>query len=216
MNKAERNVATKLGSLVWPILFLLFLNMADAAAASFACTKAKGVEKKICDNFVLSQWDDQLSIAYRISLKSELGRAASISDQRKWIVETRDRCADERCLLRVYKERVSWLESEIKAKGVRCDIDESKLIGDWERLKDGFFEEFSIISADGERLFSSWLHHSPEFIGTWDFKNCVLHLKNDSHKELDEDYAVLGIHGNVLYLKSASRNESSLYRRVKT
>jgi hypothetical protein len=94
-------------------------------------------------------------------------------------------------------------------------MDESELIGDWERYKDGDFEEFSVIFADGERLFSSWLHHSPEFLGKWEFKNCLLHLISDHGEAEDEKFIVLGSTGDILYLKTAGRGESSLYRRVR-
>jgi uncharacterized protein len=214
MVRLTLNSISQLALIRWSVLLFFAFNASSSAAASFACSKAKGLEKVICADAVLSRWDDQLSIAYRISLKSELRRAASISDQRKWIVETRDKCKDERCLLRVYRERVSWLESQIKEKGVQCGIDDSQLVGDWVRFKDGDFEEFSIVAVGRERIFSSWLHHHPEFDGTWEFKKCVLHLGNDD-KSLDEDHVVLGLVGDVLYLKSTGRGESSLYRRVK-
>lgn len=197
------------------LLLPLIVTSSQSSAASFACSKPAGVEKIICADWPLSLLDEQLAIAYRISLKSGIRRSEGIADQRKWIAETRDRCQDERCLSRVYKERVSWLESEIKRKGVRCEISDTDLVGDWERLKDGDFEEFSMHSDSGERQFDAWLHHRPETSGTWKFENCVLHIADEHGPSQDAEYTVLGLDRGVLYLKSTGRGESSLYRKIR-
>jgi uncharacterized protein len=198
-------------------LLICIFCMSTSVAASFACSRATGIEKQICSDFELSRLDDELGIAYRLTLKSELKRAASIAGQRKWIAETRNKCEYKGCLSRVYKERISWLQGEMRWKGVSCGAEKSELIGDWARYKDGSsdFEAFTISLEDGHRSFTSWLHNMPEFIGSWDLTDCVLHLVNDHHKELDMDFTVLGLEKGILYLKDNGRGESSLYRKVR-
>jgi uncharacterized protein YecT (DUF1311 family) len=187
-----------------------------SGAASFDCRIAKThVEKLICSDAELSRLDDKLGSAYKTGLKSALVRSALAADQRKWIMETRSRCDEATCLLRAYKARISKLENEISGQDYSCSVDESKLVGDWRRIKDGFFEEFSIITDDGERLFSSWLHHSPEYLGTWELKNCTLHIVNSNSEIPSLDYKVIGLKKDVLYLQGSDDGEKSAYRKIR-
>jgi uncharacterized protein len=187
-----------------------------ASAASFACGKAQGIEKMICADVALSRLDDELSIAYRISLRSDLKRDETVSGERKWIIETRNRCENEGCLSRVYRERIALLQNEIKWKGVPCNVQKSELIGDWQQYKDGNgeFEAFTIELDGNQQLFTSWLHGSAEFLGSWDLKGCTLYLINEDRRSLDTDFTVLGFEKGLLYLKDNGRGESSLYRKV--
>jgi len=70
--------------------------------------------------------------------------------------------------------------SATAAQAPACDVAEAALIGDWQRSGDaGTFEQFSLVTQDGERRFDSWLHERPEVSGgSWTYQadDCRLAL----------------------------------------
>lgn len=95
------------------IALLLALMHGSATAASFPCNKAQSrTEKTICANAELSRLDELLERFYR-GAQAHLGQGSSClqSDQRQWLRTTRNSCADDACLKRVYLDRLSELQA---------------------------------------------------------------------------------------------------------
>ena len=78
-----------------------------AGAASFDCAKASShLEKAICASPTLSKLDSELADAYGVAALTHADAESLKSDQRAWLRETRNKCADEACLETVYKQRI--------------------------------------------------------------------------------------------------------------
>lgn len=209
-------LSLKLESFKHILLLVLILCSAETFGAGFDCSKAKIMaEKRICASEAISHLDEELSAQYKMAVRTANDSGHLVAGQRKWIAETRNRCADEPCLSDVYKARIAWLKNSSAGDAAICNVGEEQIIGNWRRLKSGDFEEFAIDIANGKRNFSSWLHHRPEYMGKWDLKSCKLHIANSEDRLLDFDYKVLGLQDEVLYLRSSEDGEESSYRRIR-
>ncbi|WP_147328210.1 MULTISPECIES: hypothetical protein [unclassified Duganella] len=96
-----------------------------------------------------------------------------------------------------------------------CAINEQDLLRSWTRSQGGDFEEFKLAREGGVRSFSSWLHHRPEMMGSWTFKECSLHVFNDSNDKISFDYKVLGLSKGILTLQDRDSGETSVYKSVR-
>ncbi len=96
-----------------------------------------------------------------------------------------------------------------------CAVNEKELLLSWTRSKGGDFEEFKLTREGGVRTFSSWLHHRPEMMGRWAFKECTLHVFNDSNDKLTFDYKVLGLSKGILTLQDPDTGETSVYKSLR-
>lgn len=84
-----------------------------ALAASFDCGKAKGVvEKAICADAVISEYDEALGRYYAVALESLAdGGVCLKEDQKRWIKKVRNVCkADAACLTAAYLARLAALD----------------------------------------------------------------------------------------------------------
>jgi len=94
------------------LLLLLAVSCSGSTlAASFPCEKAQSrIEKAICADAELSQLDDYLARYYG-GARAGLGSGASClaADQRRWLSEVRNPCADAACLKKAYLERLGEL-----------------------------------------------------------------------------------------------------------
>ncbi|HEU5178681.1 MAG TPA: lysozyme inhibitor LprI family protein, partial [Burkholderiales bacterium] len=94
------------------LLFLLIAGgSAPVMAASFPCDKAQSrVEKAICADAELSQLDEYLARYYG-GARAALGSGASClaADQRRWLSDVRNACADTMCLKNAYRGRLGEL-----------------------------------------------------------------------------------------------------------
>jgi len=84
-----------------------------ASAASFPCEKASTtVEKMVCADAALSEYDEHLGRYYRGG-RITLGAAGQclVKDQRDWLSTKRNKCKDKECLKRVYLERLAELDA---------------------------------------------------------------------------------------------------------
>jgi len=82
-------------------------------AASFPCNKAQSrIEKSICADAELSRLDDLLGSFYQ-GAQQHLAQGASClqSDQKQWLKTTRNVCADNACLKKVYLDRLGELNA---------------------------------------------------------------------------------------------------------
>jgi hypothetical protein len=179
--------------LKWLLPSLLILCSAVSLAAGFDCGKGQ----------------------YELAISAVENPRNLMAAQRKWLAETRSRCSDKVCLSEVYRARVAWLKDREVKHLETCDVEEGGIIGSWRRLKGGDFEELAFAVAEGERSFISWLHHSPELIGVWELKNCVLHVTHRQNQQLDFHYKVLGLQSDVLLLENTDSGEKSSYRRIR-
>jgi uncharacterized protein len=90
------------------LALLLCLVALEASAASFPCAKAKSkVEKLICADPVLSKLDEDLAALFR---KANTDWDATAAGQKEWLRDIRDRCTDNECLAKAYRERIEVLK----------------------------------------------------------------------------------------------------------
>jgi uncharacterized protein len=98
------------------LVFATLLIAGPAAAASFDCAQARTqVEKLVCASPELSKADETLAAAFQAIGPEFPGnewgrRAPRVDDQRRWLREVRDRCADAACLRNAYAARLAVLQ----------------------------------------------------------------------------------------------------------
>lgn len=93
---------------IYCLLLLLFVQ--SAFAASFDCAKAgTKVEKLICSNPDVSRLDEDLNMGYKqiLDASSPEEKKEIIQEQRKWLKEVRNQCADKDCLWNAYYKRIN-------------------------------------------------------------------------------------------------------------
>lgn len=190
------------------------LAATSAHAATFDCRKAgTAVEKTICADPALSRLDDRLGAAYKAALNGGGDRSVLVASQRRWIAETRDRCADAACLARSYEASIAWLADRGKERGAGCPVQAAQLRGSWIQVENDDFEESAIETLDGIQSFTSWRHHRPEMVGRWVLRDCLLHIDTQTDGKLDFDYRIIGLRGNTLHLENAETGDAATYRR---
>lgn len=97
-----------LRALVWLAAFL------PITAAAFDCSKAgTAVEKLICNDPILTSLDESLNAAYRAILVTHENDKAVRVEQRRWLKDVRNACADADCLRAAYSDRVSDIERDV-------------------------------------------------------------------------------------------------------
>jgi uncharacterized protein len=90
----------------------IFAFASVSHAASFDCAKASTlVEKTICSETQLSDLDDLLMQSYKKAMANATDANALKTQQRAWLANVRNRCQDSVCLMRVYNERLTALNS---------------------------------------------------------------------------------------------------------
>jgi uncharacterized protein len=95
-------------------LLLLFALLCVApAGAVINCYKPNktGVEWLICSNDRVSAADEVMSMAFRDAMHRVQDKEALIKEQEQWRKNVRDACNDVPCLLRVFQQRTSELET---------------------------------------------------------------------------------------------------------
>lgn len=86
----------------------------SSLAASFDCEKAATkVEKLVCASAEVSDLDTKLTKAYESALSKLAAdeRNGLISEQRRWLQQSRNRCQQATCLKHAYWERLARLET---------------------------------------------------------------------------------------------------------
>ena len=189
----------------------LLLFSSDVFAASFDCKKAQSpVEKLICWNPKISSLDETLARHYKAAIQSRGGNQL-IAEQRKWIIEVRDKCLTSNCLISAYDVRDKWLLAHADPDE-SCNFSETDLLKHWKKEKEGDFEEF-LLSTDGHtKYFSSWLHHRPEMMGNWALEQCDLHIYQSGNEKISFDYKVLGLSKGVLTIKDVDSDRKYMYK----
>ena len=177
-------------------------------AAGFDCAKAAtAVEKTVCADSELSAQDERLAALHA---RVRAADAHETATQRDWLANTRDRCKDAACLKTAYAGRIAALQAVVPP----CPAAEHALAGGGWVVAEGsdYFEEFDLSVIDGQRAFTSFLHHRPEMSGRWALRDCTLALDGDS-EDMKFEYPVVGLdHGRLQLLGENGRRV--VYRRV--
>lgn len=89
----------------------LLLGATTAAyAVSFDCAKATGpTDKAVCASPQLSKLDSDLMDSYKSAISRGADHAVLRAVLNYWVRETRNKCNDEPCLIRVYQEKIAVL-----------------------------------------------------------------------------------------------------------
>lgn len=96
-----------------PLLILLFSHSVVSHAAGSYCKgeRLSSVEKLICSDTKLSEYDDHLSDLFHktLALSTAQERRQVLDEQRRWQAESRDRCDSWICLHGAFQERLNAL-----------------------------------------------------------------------------------------------------------
>ena len=166
------------------------------------------VEQLIAATPELAALDARLNADYQTALRGAADPARLRVEQRTWLAEVRNKCADTACLLSRYTERDQVLRAP-----VACPVAESALLGNWERVHDGFFEEFALERSGADRIFNSWLHHRPEVVGRWTLRDCTLSIVGPAG--LDFSFKVVGLRNGILLLTQTDDGAKSSYKKLR-
>lgn len=107
------------------IFILLFA--VNANAASFDCAKAKSfIEKEICSNQDLGNFDEELSDLYKKIILARNNAPEITTEQRKWLRENRNICSDSACLIKAYQVRIKELQASLLNQAASRSIDSAE------------------------------------------------------------------------------------------
>lgn len=113
-------------------IFVGFLMLATAQAASFDCAKSiTKVEKMICGDTELSKLDDDLFKAYRQSPDLINNKQKAINEQRGWLTNVRNTCQNTDCIKAALEARIHELTT-LPIGSKMSGQEHNVLIGIWE------------------------------------------------------------------------------------
>lgn len=96
---------------ILPIAIISLLCAHQSIAASFDCAKATTrTEKMICSNLEISRADEQLATAYKLAMGKTADKASLKQQQKQWL-KSRDSISDAAKLLQSYNQRITELEA---------------------------------------------------------------------------------------------------------
>lgn len=96
-----------------------------------------------------------------------------------------------------------------------CPVTGKALIGSWERVSGGFFEEMSFEQTGEINIFNSWLHQRPEISrATWKIENCVVLISHPTQQEIKFALQVVGAQENQISLRDVGHKSEAVYKRV--
>lgn len=144
--------------------FVLIALAPDTQAAGFDCTKAATAqEKMICSSQELSALDSALTDIYQKRLAETSDPRSLKAEQRNWIRNIRDRCADISCLRSSYGERLQQLRRLMTNKRVK-EICQTIVM----RLNNGLIvndiKEFRLASETERK---TWQQANPDMSGLY-------------------------------------------------
>jgi uncharacterized protein len=85
---------------------------AGQSPAAIDCSRPKsGVDWLLCSNDRVALADHIMAIAFRDAFYRADDKDALVEDQERWRRTVRDACNDVPCLIRVYQDRTSELET---------------------------------------------------------------------------------------------------------
>lgn len=93
---------------------LLFFFAQLSYAASFDCAKAvSATEKMICNDPAISKLDEQLASSYKLALESAKDKDALKTQQKNWLKQKRNVCANQACIKNVYEARNKEIQNRL-------------------------------------------------------------------------------------------------------
>ena len=105
-------------------LLLAFCSMSAGANPSFNCDDAMhAVELTICGNQMLSELDVNIAKVYELLLADKDNQTALRQEQRQWLKEIRNECADADCLANVMTERLSELSYALNGNVAQTKVE---------------------------------------------------------------------------------------------
>lgn len=205
------------------LLLLLTVTLPNTScAASFDCTKAATEqEKMICSDSTLSSLDDKLANTYKSALQETTNtKAAEIqASQKEWLRNVRNNCTSKPCLVQAYEKRILQLTSpktQTLGSNSTCPMSEKALVGPWEQVSGGFFEEMSFEITGPNRVFNSWRHQRPDITGgTWKINACTLIIQHATEEKMKYSYLIVRVQGDKIYLRDPESKTDSVYKRTK-
>ena len=97
-----------------------------------------------------------------------------------------------------------------------CPLSEKELIGAWENVSAGFFQEMAFEYSGQDREFNSWLHQRPEISGgTWTFEDCTIQIRHPGQDRMRFSFRVVRARGDRIYLREAGDKKVAVYKRIK-
>jgi uncharacterized protein YecT (DUF1311 family) len=233
----KTSLPATLPRIVKPLLALALAGVAaHSAAASFDCTKAESfIEKTICSEPLLSKLDDVLAQNYMALRSADLGapKGSLRREQLAWLAG-RNRCKDVKCLVDAYRARIDETcdygvvsgahpqctpAADVVADAARagaCPLNETNLLGSWQRQAGtGFFEEMAFEAEGPTRRFDSWLHQRPEVSGgSWSLNDCSILVEHPSTPALNMTFKVVGFTNGRLVLAWERHPGVATYGRI--
>jgi len=101
------------------------------------------------------------------------------------------------------------------AKDARCAVTEEMIAGPWTSVKGAFFQDMELAREGGKRVFNSWLHERPEYLGgEWQLENCRLRITY-APANVSFDFASVRVSKNRLYLREEGGKAEAVYKRIK-
>ena len=151
-----------LGQSIAGLIATVLLVPSLCLAASFDCNRATTlVEKLICADQGLSQFDESLYKSYQEALRSVRDPAGLKREQAKWLREVRNLCTDSVCLEKEYRSRLAVLEKllpvtiagEKSAAPAETLVTPLKII---KKISDYRPVDYPILPYDGRLFFSQY------------------------------------------------------------
>jgi hypothetical protein len=108
------------------------------------------------------------------------------------------------------------LAGETPAKPRKCAVTEAQLLGAWQSVSGGFFQEMEFALDAGKGVFNSWLHQRPEILGgRWRVEACTLFIEASNSDGLRFELQLVRRRGDRLYLREPDGQGDWVYKRVK-
>lgn len=165
------------------LAFVFLLLTANCCVASgIDCSRAsRTAEKLICEDPSIKELDRELSDLFASVLRNAIpnDRAQVVADQKKWISDVRDHCADSTCLHDAYVERL---------RGIAAVDDETSFIYEPKEIQETLasirasFQRYGISGQLGQCETLIRIGSGPEhsFGARCAVNNHALHLCNDT------------------------------------
>ena len=107
MQRGERSLAAR------AVALILLAGVMGGSVAATNCGKAKktDIEMLLCSNDKVARADNLMALAFRDAFRRNADPDALLADQQRWTHDVRDACKDIPCLMRVFEDRASELQT---------------------------------------------------------------------------------------------------------
>ena len=150
-----------MGRIAWVLLGCLAFLPATHAA-SFDCSKAAtSVEKTICEDGKVSQLDSDLAVTYEHALETAPNKQLLIHEQRHWIHDIRDACADVACLTEVYTIRLQEVPESAILRAAMARHDARRRID-----PSSYRFTYALVDLDGDGIQDAVVYLNADYCGS--------------------------------------------------